>query len=92
MVPELALIGTRRRFGDCFGEMTDSPEPDRNTEQSKDELRHALANSQQEKLALQNVLARAADQIDQLIESDCQDMEKGKASRTAERLRKISEV
>lgn len=92
MVPELALIGTRRRFRDYFGEMTDSPKPNRSTEQSKDELRHALANSQQEKLALQNVLVRAADQIDQLIESDCQDMEKGKASRTAERLRKISEV
>lgn len=68
--------------------MTESPEQDR----SKDELRHALANSQQEKLALQNVLSRAADQIEQLIESDCHDMEKGKAAKAADRLRKISEA
>ncbi|WP_144095666.1 hypothetical protein [Croceicoccus sediminis] len=72
--------------------MTQTPEPDRNGEKSKAELRHALANSQQEKLALQNVLARAAEQIDQLIESDCHDMEKGKAAKAAHRLRKISEA
>lgn len=55
-------------------------------------MRHALANSQQEKIALQNVLARAADQIDQLVESDCHEIEKGKAARTARRLRRFSEV
>ena len=63
------------------------------TEQQKDnqELRHKLRNVEQEKLALKGALKRAADEIDELAESDCEDENKDKAQRHAEQFKKMAE-
>ena len=56
------------------------------------ETKHELANKEQQKLALQHLLGRAADEIEQLVESDCDPAVKEQASKAAERFRKASEA
>lgn len=40
------------------------------------ELKHQLANVEQQKRALQHLLHSASDQIEELVESDCADEDK----------------
>ena len=61
-------------------------------EPSPEELKHTLANAEQQKLALQNMLARATDQIEELVESDCDPEVKAEASHAAERFRRAAEA
>lgn len=60
-------------------------------ELSPERLKHELANVEQEKLALQHLLVKATDKIDQLVESDCDPVVKEQASKAAERFRKATE-
>ena len=55
-------------------------------------LMHDLKNVQQEKLALQSMLARAADELDHLAEADCSDDAKHAAEIIATRCRRASSV
>ena len=50
-------------------------------------LRHELANSKQETLALKELVKRAADDLDELVAQDCSDAASAKATQTADRLR-----
>ena len=59
---------------------------------SPEQLKHALANVEQQKMALQHLLARATDQIEELVESDCDPEVKEEASVAAERFRRASEL
>ena len=61
-------------------------------ENEKRELRHDLANAQQEKSALQGMLKRAADELDQLAEADCDEDAIEKAETAAKRFRRASSV
>ena len=61
---------------------TDSPE----------ELVHALRNAQAEKSALQHLLGRATNEIEHLVESDCDDEVKERAAKAAERFRRAAEL
>ena len=51
---------------------------------------HRLKNVEQEKLALQSMLARAADELDNLAHADCADDAKVAAEQTAKRIRRAS--
>lgn len=60
-------------------------------ERDEREIRHDLENAEQEKLALQKLAIRAADQIDDLAEADCSEPAIAKAKTQADRLRKAVE-
>jgi len=60
-------------------------------DKSPRELLHELGNVQQEKVALQYLLAQAADQIEQLAERVDGD-EKNRARQAAERFRRSAEL
>ena len=51
---------------------------------------HELRNVQAEKQALKHLLGRAVDQIEDLVENNCEDATKQAASAQAERLRRAS--
>lgn len=55
-------------------------------------LRHELKNAEQDKLALKNMVTRAADEIDELADAECSDDAIAKAKSHADRLRKIGET
>ena len=55
-------------------------------------LMHDMKNVQQEKLALQSMLARAADELDHLAEANCSDDAKHAAEVIATRCRRASAV
>lgn len=57
---------------------------------TKADLRHALRNKEQEKLALQGLLKRAADALEGLSEADCSSDAKHEAGQTVDRLRRAS--
>ncbi|HWK41987.1 MAG TPA: hypothetical protein VNR60_08645 [Croceibacterium sp.] len=59
---------------------------------SAGELKHELANVEQQKRALQQLLERASDEIDQLVESDCGDENKEKAAAAAKKFRRASSL
>ena len=56
------------------------------------DAKHQLANLEQQKLALQHLLGRAVDEIEELVESDCDPAVKEQAAETAARLRKATEA
>ena len=56
----------------------------------EDKLEHDLANARQEKRALQGMLSKAAQQIDELVDSNCDERVTQDASRTANRLRQAA--
>ena len=56
------------------------------------DLAHYLKNVEQEKLALQSLLKRAADEIDQLAEADCDPDAIAHAEKTAARLRRAGDA
>jgi len=60
------------------------------TEQQK--LKHELGNVQAEKYALQNMLRRASDEIEDLVESDCNEAQKEHSAKAAERFRRAASL
>ena len=56
------------------------------------ELKHELGNAQQEKKALQYLLDKASDEIEDLVESDCDETQKAKAKKAAERFRRAASL
>jgi hypothetical protein len=56
------------------------------------ELRHQLGNAQQEKAALQHLLEQAADELEEIVEADCQDEAKDEALATAAKLRRAASL
>lgn len=61
-------------------------------DESPEELRHELNNVEQEKRAVQHLLKRATNQIEELVESDCDPAVKAKATEAAKRLRRAAEL
>lgn len=59
---------------------------------SEGQLKHELGNARQQKVALQHMLEKASDEIEQLVESDCDDAQKARALKAAERFRRASEL
>ena len=55
-------------------------------------LKHELANTQQQKKALQAMLERASDEIEDLVESDCADANKDAALQAAARFRRAASL
>jgi hypothetical protein len=62
------------------------------TNETPEELVHALRNAQAEKRALQHLLGRATDEIEELVESDCDPEAKEQASKAAERFRRATSL
>jgi len=60
--------------------------------ESPDQLKHELANSEAKVRAAQHLLKRAAEEIEDLVEADCEDKQKNKASQAAERLRRAASL
>lgn len=58
----------------------------------KRELKHELANEQQKKEALQSLLERASDEIEDLVEADCEEMQKDQALKAAETFRRAANL
>ena len=54
------------------------------------DIAHHLKNVEQEKLALQSMLARAADELENLAHADCAEDAKVAAEKTAKRIRRAS--
>jgi hypothetical protein len=61
-------------------------------DESKRDLKHDLANSEAKARAAQRLLKRAADEIDNLVEADCDDEQKERASAAAERFRNAASL
>jgi len=57
-----------------------------------DDLRHELANVEQQKRALQHLLERASDEIEELVENGCGEEDKAKAAAAVERFRRASSL
>jgi hypothetical protein len=55
-------------------------------------LKHELANAEQQKRALQHLLERASDEIEELVEGDCDAEGKAKAIAAARRFRRASSL
>lgn len=55
------------------------------------ELEHRLHNVQAENAALKKLLHRAADELEEIAESDCKAEDQDKASRFANRLRDVTQ-
>lgn len=58
----------------------------------EERLEHDLANVEQEKRSLQGMLKRAAKQIDELVESDCDDRVTDQAKQTAAKLKRAASL
>jgi uncharacterized protein YukE len=54
------------------------------------EMEHKLRNMQQQKQALQGLLARAANELEQLSEANCSSEAKESAEETARKLRRAA--
>lgn len=61
-----------------------------NEDESQRDLKHELANAQARTLAAQHLLKRAAEEIEELVESDCADQKKEQATKAAKRFRRAS--
>ena len=60
--------------------------------ESEHELKHQLANAEQQKRALQHLLHRASDQIEELVESECADEDKEGALKAARKFRRAASL
>ena len=60
--------------------------------ESPHELKHQLANSEAKVRAAQHLLKRAAEEIEDLVEADCEDGQKKAASQAAERFRRAASL
>jgi hypothetical protein len=56
------------------------------------ELKHQLANAEQQKRALQHLLHRASDHIEELVESECADEDKEGALKAARKFRRAARL
>ena len=56
------------------------------------ELKHELGNAQQQKIALQHMLEKASDEIEELADSDCAESQKTEALKAAERFRRAASL
>jgi hypothetical protein len=61
-------------------------------DESKRDLEHELANSEAKVRAAQHLLKRAAEEIEDLVEADCEDEQKNHASAAAKRLRRAASL
>ena len=61
-------------------------------EEDKNKLKHELANAEQQKRALQHLLERASDEIEELVESECGEADKAKAAAAVKRFRRASSL
>lgn len=59
-------------------------------DESQRDLKHELANAKARTEAAKHLLKRAADQIDDLVQSDCEDQQKEQASEAAKRFRRAA--
>ncbi len=59
------------------------------TDGGKQKLEHELRNLQAEKAALENMLGDAADKLEEIAESDCEDEDTDKAKAAAKRYRRV---
>ncbi len=64
----------------------------RQDNESPDDLKHELANSEAKVRAAQHLLKRAAEEIEDLVEADCDDEQKNRASEAAERFRRAASL
>lgn len=60
--------------------------------ESPRDLEHELANSEAKVKAAQHLLKRAAEEIEDLVEADCDDEQKNVAVEAAERFRKAASL
>jgi hypothetical protein len=58
----------------------------------KARLKHKLGNVEQEKRALQQLLEKAADEIEEVVEADCEDGAKSDALAAASKLRRAASL
>ena len=56
------------------------------------ELKHELGNARQQKIALQHLLEKASEEIQELAESDCAEPQKEEALKAAARFRRASSL
>lgn len=61
-------------------------------EAEKRELKHALGNEQQKKEALQGLLKRASEEIEDLAEADCEEEQKEHALNAAKTFRRAANL
>lgn len=59
------------------------------SEKTEQELRHALGNARAETEALKSLLGKAADRLEDVVESNCSVEEQAKALAAAKRLRTV---
>jgi len=59
---------------------------------SPDQLKHELANEKAKTMAAQHLLKRAAEELENLVEADCEEAQKIQASNAAERLRRAASL
>jgi hypothetical protein len=64
--------------------------PDNDEEKRK--LKHALGNEKQKKEALQTLLTRASDEIEDLVEADCKDEQTERALEAAKQFRRAAKL
>lgn len=61
------------------------------SDKTEQDLRHALGNARAETEALKSMLSKAAESLEDVVESSCADDEQTKALATAKRLRRVIE-
>ena len=61
-------------------------------DEDKNKLKHELAHAEQQKRALQHLLERASDEIEELVESECGEEDKAKAAAAVKRFRRASSL
>jgi len=61
-------------------------------EKTERELKHELANVVQQKKALQKLLERASDKIEELVEGECAEEDKAGALEAAEKFRRAASL
>lgn len=54
-------------------------------------LRHRAGNLEQENLALKNMLGKAANTLEEVVDTECSDTALADAQRTADRIKKITQ-
>ena len=62
------------------------------SDESPRDLEHELANAEAKTRAAQHLLKRAAEEIEDLVEADCEDAQKNQASQAAERFRRAASL
>lgn len=56
------------------------------------QLKHALGNEQQKKEALQTLLERASDEIEDLVNADCEEEQTDRALEAAKQFRRAAKL